>query len=106
MHERLRQQQFGTFDTDGATQGLVGQCLGIVVRATLDERTDQISGGFAHHPDFTKIGYGRKSAGGRGGRRPLALYFLAMAVNSTLAPLAKAETPTAARLGKAAAASK
>jgi hypothetical protein len=106
VHERLRQKQLGAPDPGSAAQSLMGQLLGFVVRAALDERADQIGGGFAHQPDFTKVGYGRKSAGGRGGRRPLALYFLAMAVNSTRAPLAKAETPTAARLGKAAAASK
>ena len=63
MNERLRQEQIGALDTPGAAKGLIGQCLGIVVRASLDERTDQIGGGFTHHPDCTEVGLGRKSAG-------------------------------------------
>ena len=65
VHERLRQQQLGALDTAGAAQGLVGQRLGIVVCTALDERADQISGGFAHHLDFTRL-----ASAGRGGGLP------------------------------------
>ncbi len=34
MNERLRQEQIGALDTPGAAKGLIGQCLGIVVRAS------------------------------------------------------------------------
>jgi hypothetical protein len=63
VHERLRQKQLGALDPGSAAQSLMGQLLGFVVRSALDERADQIGGGFAHHLDFTRLA----SAGGGGG---------------------------------------